>query len=403
MSKKEKKIIDLIYIMMKWRKLIIINLLIVAILAAGISLILPHVYKANTTILPPQSDAAPLGLSSLLSNMPMAGLGLGSVSSEIYQFISILNSRTIMESVIEKYNLVERYKVENIEEAIEILRENVSENINDDGTLSVACMVKTNWIPKKGNIVEAQTIARDMTNLFVQKLDSINKNLKIESAKSNRIFIENRYMQNINELHKAEEQLKAFQNKHKTVAFEQQTHATIAAAAEIKSQIILKEIELNALLKNAGPSNLRVKSVQNQISALKDKLDDFFTDQDELFVSLGKAPELQIQYARLMRDVMLQQKIMEFILPQYEQAKIQEAKDTPTLQVLDKAVKPIKRSKPHRSIFVIFWSIISIIISIILILTIEYINDQKNESSGEYEKLVEMAKMLKKDFRFYKS
>lgn len=399
MENKTNNLIDFLYVLVKWRKLIIINFIIVSFLAAGISLMLPHVYKANTTVLPSSEDTGTLGLSSLLSSVPMSGLGFGSVSGELYQFLSILNSRTIMELAVQKFNLVQRYKQENMEEAVKILRENVNENVNDDGTLTLSCNAATKWIPDETEIEEARLCAKNMANFFIVKMDSINKSLKTQSAKNNRIFIEKRYQQNISDLREAENKLKEFQEKHGTIALEQQTQATIGAAAEIKSKMIAKQIELNALKHSTGPSNLQIQTIENQIQTLKSKIEDFYTKQDNLFISLGEAPTLQVKYGRLMRNVMLQQKIMEFLLPQYEQAKIQEAKDTPTVQVLDDAVKPIKRTKPKRSFFVIFWAFLSVFITIFVILLIEYIDKLKVTNQDKYEKILRMKTSLRNDFK----
>ena len=80
----------------------------------------------------------------------------------------------------------------------------------------------------------------------------------------------------------------------------------------------------------------------------RDILNNNGTQNTRLFIPLNEAPDLGLNYIRHYREVSLQQKILEFLLPQYEQAKIQEAKDTPTVQVLDKAVTPVKRKKPKR-------------------------------------------------------
>ena len=90
MSKQEFGFIDHIYILFKWRKYVIIQFFIVCILAAGLSLILPKVHRAHTTILPPMEESSPLGLSSIISKVPLAGLGLGlgAVSEEAYLFLA---------------------------------------------------------------------------------------------------------------------------------------------------------------------------------------------------------------------------------------------------------------------------------------------------------------------------
>ena len=396
---KKNNLIDFFYLVIKWRKTIFINFIVVSILAAGVSLIMPHVYKAHTTILQPSEESAGLGLSSLLSSMPVSGLGFGSVSGELYQFMSILNSRTIMESVVEKYNLIERYKQENMEETVKLLRQNVSQSVNDDGTLTLSCAAQTKWLPNKKAISDAQVMAKDMANFFIEKMDSINRYLQTESAQNNRIFIENRYLQNKQDLKEAEEKLKSFQEQHQTIAIEQQTQATIAAAAEIKSQLIAKQIELRILEQNVGSSNVKVQKIENEIQTLEGRIEDFYWEQDKLFISLDDVPDLTVQYGRLMREVMLQQKIMEFLLPQYEQAKIQEAKDTPTVQVLDEAVKPVKRSKPKRSFFVIFWAFTSVFATLFFILVVEYFEKLKKDDQERYAKVMFMKNSLKKDLR----
>ena len=85
----------------------------------------------------------------------------------------------------------------------------------------------------------------------------------------------------------------------------------------------------------------------------------------DLFLRFEEVPEIGVGYARLYREVVLQEKIMEFLLPLYEQAKIQEAKDTPTVQVLDEAVIPIKKHRPKRAIMVVFFGMLSVIFSVL--------------------------------------
>ena len=100
-----------------------------------------------------------------------------------------------------------------------------------------------------------------------------------------------------------------------------------------------------------------------------------------MFIPLGIVPEVGLQYARLFRELKLQETLMEFLLPQYEQAKIQEAKDTPTVQVLDKAVPPDLRAKPKRAIMVIMVGFISFIFCAIFVFTLEYYNRMKNDEN----------------------
>ena len=137
MAESDRNFIDYIYILVKWRKQIIKTFFIVCIVAAGISLFLPKVHRGVTTIMPPADDTGGLGLSSLISQIPLSGLGLGAMSDETYAFLAILNSRTVMESVVHEFNLVERYHVKNVEKAIKRCRERIKIDVNEDGRVAI--------------------------------------------------------------------------------------------------------------------------------------------------------------------------------------------------------------------------------------------------------------------------
>jgi len=411
MKQKEIGFIDNLYIIVKWRKSLITTFFIVCFIAAGISLIIPKVHRAHTTIFPPVEETEGFGVSSLLSKLPLSNLGLGSgTSQETFTFLAILKSRTVLESVVNQFDLMNRYKTKNLEKTVKKLREKVKVNVNEEGTISLSADASTKWLPTKKSENEARRLARDMANYFISELDRVNKKLKIERAHNTRIFIEERFQQNIDDLHKAEEEFRKFQETYGAIALPEQTTATITAAAEIKAQIITKEIEANVLKNYVGKSYAEAQKIQYELDELKKKYNNFIksaqnkkilSDDDifakDVFLPLEDVPNLGLQYARLYRDVMIQEKIMEFILPQYEQAKIQEAKDTPTVQVLDEAVIPVKRIKPKRAFFVLFWGALSLLISISIIFFIEFIDKMKETSPEKYKRIINIFNLLNQD------
>ena len=121
-----------------------------------------------------------------------------------------------------------------------------------------------------------------------------------------------------------------------------------------------------------------IKKIQIKINQLESALqemkngDDFEKSSLVLFPSFSIAPELGVQLIRLTREMEIQNALYEFLTQQYEQAKIQEAKDTPTIQVLDYASPPEFRSKPIRSLMVIFSGFASILFSLLVIAFLEY-------------------------------
>ena len=410
MERNKASFIDYLSILVKWRKFIIINFFIIAFITAAISLIMPKTYTAKTTILPPTEESSGLGLSQLMGKLPLGQLGImGGVSEETYVFIAIINSRTIMEAVVEKFGLIKLYEVENMEEAVRSLRGNINVEINEDATISLYAIAKTGYFANDEEEDGARTLARDIANMFIQKLDSINLRIKTEKAKNTRIYIEKRYLQNIADIKKAEREMREFQEGHGVIALPEQTAAAITAAADMQAQVMMKEIEIAVLSKSFSSSHGDLVAAKNQLQELKRKLNEMnsgvpneSTDDNNnsnLFIPFSKVPELGVEYVRLFREITIQEKLLEFLLPQYEQAKIQEAKDTPTVQILDKAVKPILRTKPKRAIMVILAGMLSIVFSMVIAFLIEYIRNLKSNEDSDYYKLEEMIYSIRNDVR----
>lgn len=411
MEKKEFTFIDYLYILVKWRKFLIINFFIVCFFAGIIGLILPRWYTAETVILPTAGSGDAMGISSMLSNLPMGGLGLGlgGVSEETNTFIAILNSRTMLETVAKEFDLINRYEARNMEEAVKALRGNIQTDISEEGTLVFRAKASTPYFSSDEEKNGARVTAKDITNFFIKELDRFNKQLKSDKAKSTRIFLEKRYKQNLTDLKRAEDELKNFQEKFGAIAVPEQVVATITIASELKAQIIAKELEVSGLRKYVSENHPTLLKAQNELTELHEKYSDFLIEKkvsnnsnnstpiaNDIFLPLENIPQLGIEYLRLYREVTLQEKILEFLLPQYEQAKIQEAKDTPTLQILDEAVLPIHKSSPKVLIIVIGAGFSCLILSLIFILIIEFLARTENENS---EQIREIKLALKNDIK----
>ncbi len=390
--------------------MIIINFLVVCIITAGISFIIPKWYKATATIMPPVEQTSGLnGLSSIMNRLPVGNIGMGSIlgfSEQTSRFIAMLQSRTIMESVINEFDLEKRYKKENIEETIEKLRDHVSVKVEEEGTITVSVEAGTPYFSSEKKDNEARYLARDMTNYFIKELDRINKKLKTSQAHNKRVFIEKRYKQNLEDLKSAEDSLKQFQQQYGVISLPEQIQATISAASELKAQIITKEVELEALKESLGSSHSETRQVKSTLNALKKKYNELkkgsselniqkITKDQELFLTLQHLPELGLRYVRLYREVKLQETLQEFLLPVYEEAKIEEVRDTPTVQVLDQAVKPERKDKPHRALMVIIFGFLSLFLFVIAAYIVVNIQYYKETNQNKYNKIQYIINQLR--------
>ena len=318
-----------------------------------ISLIMPKWYKATSTILPPSSPSAQFANFAALSGMNLGSfLGSGTQQSRV---LSILKSRSIKEAVVKKFDLVQKYEAENLEKAIESFSGNMSIVIGKEQQISVSISDKD------------QDLVADMTNYLVHSLDSINIELTNQEGKNVRLFIEKRTKAVIDSLKDLESRLNSYLREHNIISLEDQVSSAVMSAAELKAQIIRKEIELELSIQSNGPESPQTELVQIELQELRDKYQEFFSDiessQSRLFPNLEEVPEYGTKIEQIKRNIMYYEQIIEYLGPQYERAKIEETKNIPTIQIVDAAVRPVEKSRPKRMKIVLATFIFSFIVS----------------------------------------
>ena len=352
-TKKPSKFGDYIYILYKWKKFLIINLLIVIILSVTYSLLLPLDYKATATItLPPEQQMGFGGLTNLVggkSSIASMGARLFGVTNQSEDIIlGLLNSRSALTKIIKKFDLMSYYKIDdnNMDKVLKAFRKDISTDPNEFGMIDFSVVNKD---PK---------VSAEIANYMVSLTDSMNIKLNIKAAKNNRIFIEQRYLKNVSDLRQAEDSLYKFQRKYGIVAVPEQLEVTVKAAAEIESLLMKKDMEAYLIKKVYGSDSPQYQNVLEEQNLLKSKVQELKSSQNlsslsNVLFPFKEMPDIAIQYLRVYREVELQQTIMEFVLPMYEQAKVEEQKSIPTLLVVDRAVPPELKYSPKRSVIVL--------------------------------------------------
>ena len=358
MSAQEYNLIDYLKVLKRWKKYIFLNAFVITLFAIVFSLIIPKTYRASAVLMPPLMQSG-MGVFTPLIDSPLGGL-FSQDTDETLSMIAILKSRTVLTSVIEEFNLIELYEVENIDIAIQSLKDHVLTDIDDEGTIRVSVDMLTKWFHPDYQEEKAKQLCSDIANYFIKQLDIVNKNLQMEEASFQRKFIEIRYKDNIQELKSAEEKLKQFQEINNMISLPEQTNAAIEAASKIKGHILSNEVHLEVLKKAYNSGHPDIDQLINEIAALTEQLywmeygkEIEHTNIKNIFPAFSRMPELETQLRQLMREVEIQNTLFTFLTQQYEEAKINEAKDTPTIQILDIAVKPNVKYKPFRALIVI--------------------------------------------------
>jgi tyrosine-protein kinase Etk/Wzc len=361
-----------------WRKFILVVTVIFTVLGIALAFILPKEYEGKAVVLASEKSGgllSMLGLGSQASSLakqftPLLSGGRSQIGNG-FNYLAILNSRDAMERVVRKFNLMGVYSISDssMEAAIKQLQSNTDFEINEYDEVVVKVLDKD---PRR---------AAAMANYFVDILNEINGSLSSEDARNLRIVIENRYLKNLSDMELAEDSLKNFQQKYGAFSLPDQAKASVAAGAEIESQIILSQVRLSVLEKQMGSDAPEIQTLNDQIQALRQKMSELNTGRSSdagstkgdfsVFVPFKEVPEKSMQYLDLYRNVEIQAKLLEVIYPMYEQARLEEAKETPTVLVLDRAVPPEKKARPMRMLVVLSAFILGCTMSVVGIFILE--------------------------------
>jgi uncharacterized protein involved in exopolysaccharide biosynthesis len=320
-------VLDYLVVLAKHKKFIA-GFVFISVIVALVLLywVLPRWYKSTASVMPPKQK----NLVSMLNTVARAtsslrGLGFGGASDDLSQFQSILKSRRCTESVVRQFDLVKVYRTENNLEAIKELEDNLSVSLGKEDVSLEISVYDTD--PQR---------AADMANYFVQLLNTIYLDLALTEAKSNREFLEQRYQQNLRDLKNAEDSLEVFQRKY-----------GIYSLPEAMSGKLLSS-----------------------------------------FVPFEKVPEVTMKYLQLYRDLEIQNKILEFALPLYEQVRIEEQRNTPSVLVLDTAIPADKPSKPRRLTITAIVLAGSFLLAYMLAFFFEFVKRAKQPQNKEDEEKI---------------
>lgn len=370
---KETKFSDYVYIIYKWKKFLLINLLLVVLITSILVFLMPNQYRATATVMiPPENQMGLGGLGNLLGNKSsLAAAGsklLGGSSTSEDLLLGIMNSHTTITAVINKYNLLDYYEIDdkNIDKAIKAFQGDFSAEPNEYGLIELSVINKNPYV------------CAEIANYIINIVDSLNIVFNIQQAKSNRIFIEKRYDQNIYDLKSAEDSLYKFQKRYGIVAVPEQLEVTVKAAAEIESQLTKKEMESYFILQGYGEDSPQYKGIQMEIKLLKDKVQEIknspnLRSSSNILFPFKEMPNIAIQYLRAYREVEIQQSILEIVMPMYEQAKVEEQKSIPTMLFVDKAIPPQLKYRPQRSFIIIGFFALSLFLLLPFVFRMEKI------------------------------
>jgi tyrosine-protein kinase Etk/Wzc len=348
MNEERVNLLEVVRILVKGRRIIIVSTVAAFLISAIVSLILPKWYKARATILPPESGTSQTDVVGLMRFAGYQPALLPTVTSPSEIYTAILGSSRVTNAVIDSLDLMTEYGTESRLNVLDRVMKHVEVGVTRES------LVRVEYEDR-----DRERSAR-VANAFVGELDRFNRETRVTSARRVREFIENRILQAEMDLEVAEVSLKEFKEGTGVVFVSEQAKASIETAAELYGRIVELEVSRERLRQFATDRSPEIMDIKSQIRTLEKNLAQMGyataehdeTAKNKLFPSFSNAPEMEMRLAGLMREVEIKRSVYRVLSEQYEEAKIQEMRDTPTLHVLDWAEPPLIRSKPKRKIMV---------------------------------------------------
>ena len=374
----EISLIDLAITLAKHKKLIIGAPLIVAIVVAIYSFFIPPTYTADVQMLPPQQQSSASAMLSQLGAFGGMG-GAAGIKNPNDTYVAMLKSRTIQDSMIKRFKLQSVYKTKTPEKTRGALNGATKVTVGKEGIIGISVDDES---PQRAAI---------LANGYVDALQQMTQVFAVTEASHLRLFYEKQLLQAKHNLGDAEIALKQLQEKTGIIHLDSQAQLGIGTAANIKGQIAMKEVELGAMRTFATGNNPDLVRTQQTISGLQAQLAKIETGT----VSSSKVPETGLEYIRKTRDFKYAETIYEMLAKQFEMAKIDEAKESSVIQVLDKAMPPEQKSKPKRSMMVLIAALATGFLTILYAFIKEALQNAKKDTETEVQ-----LTTLKKNLRW---
>ncbi len=359
-KRREMSFLDLLLVLLRRKRFIFTVSIALAVVGALVSLILPSRYTAEAILVPPQQ-------SQSLGNMLLSQFGgLGSLSSlasgslglknQADMYVSMLKSRTVEDAVVDKFNLMKVYDAKRQSDARKKLESNSTiVSGSKDGLIRVSVEDRD---PKR---------AADMANAYVEEFRRLNSSLSFSEASQRRQFFQDQLVSAKESLANAEEALKETEQSTGLVQVDSQAKALVQSAASIRAEIAAKQVQLQTMSSFATSENPQLQLIRHQIDALQVQLKQLGGSEQGSDVDMvalhGKISQVGLEYLRKYRDVRYYETIYELLSKQFEIAKLDEARQG-TVQVVDHAVPPDRRSFPKRTLITVLCFLVGFLFAV---------------------------------------
>lgn len=332
-----------------------------------IAFLLPAEYESTAQLMPPDSGggSAIETLASMAggtASRALAGLGgLFGMKTTGDLFVAVLGSQTVEDDLITKFDLRKVYGKKRWKDARKKLESRT--DLSVDKKSEIIKIAVSDKSPQR---------AAAMTIEYIDELNRLMAQLNTSASHRERVFLEARLQEVRQNLETSEKQFSQFASTNGALDVPEQGKAMLDATTQLEGQLIAAQTELQGLREIYTDNNIRVREEQARIDELQHQIAKLRGDtgpadgsasspSDSLsYPSIRKLPQLGVGYADLMRNTKVNEAVFEALTEQYESAKIAEAKDLPTVKVLDPPLVPEEKSFPPRALITIAGGLLAV-------------------------------------------
>lgn len=295
------------------------------LIAGVVAFILPPWYRAEAELLPPSEEDSGFSLASLLRGIAVPGVRVPTAVTPADVFIVVLQSRRVNDQVVKRFDLMKRYKKKYMIDAVRELKHHTSFKLTPAGSIAITVEDRD------------RQLAADMANAYIEFLDRFNRESRMTKGRRTRVFIGERLAETRQEMQAAEQRLASYQAQNKTVALTPGMSSAIEEAARLVARRTALQVRLGVVQNYSQGSEEEVQ-IRQELAQL-----------DRQMQAL---PETGLELARRVRDVKALEQVFALLTAQYEDARITEARDVVSIEVLDVATPPERKAWPKRGLII---------------------------------------------------
>lgn len=346
---------------LRLRKAALVGLVIGLIIA----ILIPNSYDATVQLMPPDSSALSGGAALLGMMMGQSDSSIGGGSSGVsglagtvsdllgsqrpgQVFIGVLSSRTVADAIINRFDLRKVYWHKTYERTRKDLGSN--SDFSEGKKTGIISITVSDHDPER---------ARAIAQAYVDELNQLLSQVNNSAASKERAFLDQRLVVVHKELQDSARALSEFSSRNTTFDPDEQSKAMVEATASLQGQLIAAQSELGELQQIYTENNVRVRALKAQVAELQNRINEFggknyngatVLDPNSLYPPLKQLPILGRTYAELYQRAKINEKVFELLTEAAELARVEEAKQTPSVKVLDPPEAPEKKSWPPRTV-----------------------------------------------------